>query len=169
MWPRILVLLYVLTTYGTLPIARSILNSLESRGLVSIVVLSSTVVAMVGLGWLAKRTRLWQRPMHFLILVAGIAGLCIFSTTLPLWAERIHLVQYAGLGVLVGQAVPIDNWRRFPTVALIACAVGLGDEAIQYVLPERVFDWRDVGFNALAGTVGALADFLIHHAKATER
>jgi hypothetical protein len=47
------------------------------------------------------------------------------------------------------------NGRRVPSPAALAVAVtsllGLLDEGIQAVLPSRVFDFRDVFFNALAG------------------
>ena len=75
-------------------------------------------------------------------------------------AERTHLFEYCLVAVLVHQALieRSRNGRRvpFPTLAAITVTVVLGwvDEWIQALLPNRVYDLRDVGTNAVAA-VGA--------------
>jgi VanZ family protein len=39
----------------------------------------------------------------------------------------------------------------------MAALIGLLDEVVQYFLPNRVFDWYDVGLNTCAALIGALA------------
>ena len=41
------------------------------------------------------------------------------------------------------------------------CAVGAVDELIQWGLPNRVGDWRDVGFNSAAGLLGTLVGVVL--------
>jgi len=48
----------------------------------------------------------------------------------------------------------------------LAAATGYVDEAIQYFLPNRVYDLRDVGFNALAGFGGIVVFAVLHWVKA---
>jgi len=48
-----------------------------------------------------------------------------------------------------------SRWR-YVLAALIVCVLGWGDEAIQYVLPRRHFEWRDVGLNLTAGVAALL-------------
>ena len=47
------------------------------------------------------------------------------------------------------------GWRRFPALAagVLNAAVGWGDELVQGVLPNRVYDLRDVLLNAIAGAL----------------
>ena len=40
---------------------------------------------------------------------------------------------------------------------LAAAAVSLWDEGLQYLLPDRVGDWRDVRFNLIASGLGLWA------------
>ena len=71
--------------------------------------------------------------------------------------ERTHLIEYGLVGILIHQAL-IERLRTgrgslMPAVLGVAMTVLLGwfDEGIQAILPNRVYDIRDVGFNALAG------------------
>jgi hypothetical protein len=70
--------------------------------------------------------------------------------------ERTHLIEYAVVAAFMYQAFVERrrNGRRVPapdalTVALVTL-LGLLDEGIQWLLPNRVFDMRDVFFNFLA-------------------
>jgi hypothetical protein len=73
------------------------------------------------------------------------------------WEERTHLLEYGIVAALIHQAFleRQRNGRPVPMPAATAVAatavLGLVDECIQAALPNRVFDIRDVGFNALAG------------------
>ena len=57
---------------------------------------------------------------------------------------------------------------RTATVGL-AASVGLLDEAIQYLLPNRFGDIRDVGFNLLAGVMGLVITTLLQDNRRRER
>jgi hypothetical protein len=59
--------------------------------------------------------------------------------------------------------------RRVPSPAALAFALtvllGFFDELIQAILPNRVFDLIDVGFNALAGLMAILASLALARAR----
>ena len=72
--------------------------------------------------------------------------------------ERIHLIQYGILACLVVRALKLD----FPPLAAYAGAffltslLGLGDEGIQHILPNRYFEWKDVILNSVSAGLGLL-------------
>lgn len=45
---------------------------------------------------------------------------------------------------------------RFGTVLTLGALIGLGDELIQWALPDRVFDWWDVAYNFAGVFFGAV-------------
>ena len=75
------------------------------------------------------------------------------------WEERTHLFEYALVAALLHEALleRQDNGRRTPWPALLALIIalllGLLDECLQSLLPNRVFEWIDVAFNSLAAVV----------------
>ncbi|MYD10332.1 MAG: hypothetical protein F4X02_09850 [Chloroflexi bacterium] len=95
-------------------------------------------------------------------IAVGIGILAVFLLTwlrLGSWEERTHLFEYALVAALVHEALleRRDNGGRVPAPTLLALLMslllGLLDETIQYLLPNRVFDPVDVAFNSLAATV----------------
>ena len=76
--------------------------------------------------------------------------------------ERSHLMEYSLVAVFVYEALTerVSQGRRVPLPAVAAILatslVGVIDECIQAVLPERVFDWRDILFNILAAVVAVI-------------
>lgn len=94
---------------------------------------------------------LWQA-----FTALSLAGLAWLQ---PMLIERTHLLLYGVLGVLAWRL--LGNWleggRRFAWATLLSAAVGLLDELGQGLHPERMFDWRDVGTNAAAAALTALA------------
>ncbi len=75
------------------------------------------------------------------------------------WEARTHLFEYALVAALVHEALleRRDNGRRVPAPTLLALLIclllGWLDEGVQSLLPNRVFDWIDVAFNALAAVM----------------
>jgi VanZ family protein len=48
---------------------------------------------------------------------------------------------------------------------LVTTVLGWLDEAFQWLVPDRVYDLRDVGFNALAGLVAVAATSALRWAR----
>lgn len=108
--------------------------------------------------FLIYTSRLWRLPLTnmlstAIILLAGIG----YSFSLPLPEERIHLVQFGLLGLLACPSLKgreESGWIWKPL--LFVFLVGVSDEVLQWFLPDRVFDLRDILFNTLGGIWGLL-------------
>jgi hypothetical protein len=72
--------------------------------------------------------------------------------------QQIHLAQYLGLGALAAACArtAVRPWAAGLRLAGLMLAVGFLDEMVQRALPQRVFDWADVGLNWAGGLVGLL-------------
>jgi len=81
-------------------------------------------------------------------VIVLVAILVIITIALPRTEERLHFVTFGLFGFFSKRLFPV--W-----LALLAIFIGsAGDELFQAWLPDRVGDWRDVGINIIAGTVG---------------
>ncbi len=106
------------------------------------------------------RERRRERYLALLLAVALAAGLLgLFRTGLAEVdaVERIHVLAYGLLACLFARALAP---RRDPSTWLLAflaaALVGILDEWVQWLVPTRVGDVRDVGLNAGAALPGLL-------------
>jgi len=88
------------------------------------------------------------------IWLAAVAGLYLFFTY-QLRAnpeESIHFIEYGLLGVSLYIALSFSTRDRtiYFAAFFIGCLVGFFDEFLQWLMPQRYIDIRDVGINALA-------------------
>ena len=95
------------------------------------------------------------------LLCVGFGILMQVMTITPV--EQVHAAEYAVLAALVyrAPATNIGPWARGLIALTYACIMGVVDEMIQYVLPNRVFDPRDIGLNWIAGGFGVLLSVLV--------
>jgi hypothetical protein len=119
------------------------------RGLVIIYV--SGLIVIAALFWyliIIKKERSPFRYLLFFIFLYIFFKINRLSIT-P--AEKIHLFMYSGLSAILYNALKIDldrySLRLYVCGMVICLAVGFFDEVIQFFLPNRVFDWRDVIIN----------------------
>ena len=83
------------------------------------------------------------------------------SFSIYVWAERVQFIQYGLLGLLVSRAYKISSFKMLLVSGLLIVSVGLVDEIIQWFLPNRYGDIRDVVMNSLGGVSGLwLGQFL---------
>ncbi|MBZ0253877.1 MAG: VanZ family protein, partial [Candidatus Methylomirabilis sp.] len=86
-------------------------------------------------------------------MMLGLSGIVV---------EQVHILLYGFMGVLVYQALDKRRAQREVFARAVAIVLGLGavDELIQGVLPNRVFDVRDIVSNGVSGLVAQLAILL---------
>ena len=88
----------------------------------------------------------------------GVAATILATATLALaWTaslwqrpeEAVHLVQYGVLAVLVQRALRErhPDLTAYPSAVLLTLFVGIVDEVIQWMVPGRFWDLRDVALN----------------------
>lgn len=96
-----------------------------------------------------------------IVWLASIAAVLIFWT----WSlmeqpeEAVHFLEYGGLGVLLYRALrpKMNNPGVFVAAALIGTIVGTIDETIQWIVPDRYWDFRDLVLNGGASVLVQLA------------
>jgi hypothetical protein len=114
------------------------------------------VIAVSAFGYLLFRGRR-RSPAH-LLLTGGICLLFVVViyniSTVP--ADRFHIVEYVILSILVFRALDgrIPPYLVYPGVIVCAFMVGVLDEAVQAVIPNRVYDPIDILVNWLSSLFG---------------
>ena len=152
----------VVVGYALIVPAQTALNALRSRGLLAKTVLAVFALAAIGLFVLVLRSR--PRPSEWVLYGAAMATYALILPRLEVVQERVHFLQYGVLaGVLylalrvrAGRLGSPRRWSSATIAALLTALVGWGDEGIQALVPSRVYDLRDIGFNALAGILAVL-------------
>lgn len=102
-----------------------------------------------------------QKDIHNFVWLAILAfAYAVALRSLKLPVERVHFVEYGLLSVFVFRALrhDIKNKSVYFCSGVIVFCLGFLDEGIQYLLPNRVYNTRDVVVN---GVAGILALFLI--------
>ncbi len=145
----------VVAIYATLGAAGGVVDALRERNLLrtSFGLVLGVVLAAFIWQWAKKRPG-WSE-IGVAVGVALVYATAFLRIENP--AERTHLIEYGIVAALIHQALleRARNGRSVPMPAMIAVGatalLGTVDECIQAVLPDRIFDVRDIGFNALAG------------------
>ena len=150
------VILCALSIFLIVPVARAIRNFLEARWGVSLFGYSVliVVIAVFLSGLYILWYRLKIRSFSNYIWLAAVALVYVFFT-LRLWnrpEEAIHFLEYGLLGFLLYNALRhnINDKGIYFIAFLIGALVGIFDEALQWMIPRRVWDFRDLGINALS-------------------
>ncbi len=145
----------VLAIYATLGPARTLVDALRERNLlqVSFVLVVLVVVGAVAAQWVRRPPGWGEVGVALGVALAYLVAFVRIENP----GERTHLVEYGVVAALIHQALleRARQGRRVPGPAALAVAatalLGLLDEGIQALLPGRVYDLRDVFFNAFAG------------------
>lgn len=153
-------LAYVLFVFLTVPVFPEIWVRLRHHTGAGIAHVGTILVGAVA-AWcavhacrraLAERA-LWRLPVLLLVLASYAWILRVFGQ-FP--AERLHLLEYGFMAFVLQRALRFD----LPTLRAYAWALGLTallgfvDESIQWVLPQRFFELKDVALNVMAGSLG---------------
>ncbi|RWX44484.1 hypothetical protein H206_01653 [Candidatus Electrothrix aarhusensis] len=161
-----LTLAYLLCIYTTLGIARPLAEYLRSTG-----ILLPTIIALFGgclplvLFW---RYRLISQKKFLLRILLIITLLCCAFLISALPEERLHFLTYGLAGWLICWSLearrlaflkarlknPLLHQILIWLIPFLLVWIAGGiDELIQWWLPNRIFDIRDIIFNGTAGKV----------------
>lgn len=156
----LITIFYTLFIFVTLPLTPALWNYLQlSFGYlplysIYLMYLSSTI-AMVGYLFFVSQERDITVYLKF-VAITTIFGYYLKTIDVP--AEKIHLIEYALLSYFMGRAFQLGDARnqyiRYFKAFLLITFIGFLDEGLQYYLPNRVFDIKDIFFNSLAGFLG---------------
>ena len=158
-------LLVVAAIYSTLAVTRVLTDALRARGLLGeafVVGLLLVVAAIVAQGLKAR-----PRGIEIGIALGVAAVYLLVFVRMALPEERTHLVEYGVVALLIHEALRerSKQGRHVPVPAVLAVAIasvaGLLGEGIQAWLPGRIFDPRDILFNALAAVMAVTASSAI--------
>jgi len=105
--------------------------------------------------FLIFRLKVKNFTQYFWLIASG--GLYVYFT-LQLKEhpeEAIHFLEYGLLSFFIFKALShrIRDWTIYIITILFVSLVGITDEFIQWLLPSRVWDYRDAGINALAAGI----------------
>jgi choline-sulfatase len=172
-WPRLQVfgedrvrawgiaLAYVVFVYATVPVFPTLWTRLQGHaGAKGAAHLGTVIVG--GLALLLayhalRRARegglLWRVPAIAVVLGLYVWLLAAFGT-FP--AERLHLLEYGFMAFLVHRALAPDmeSTSAYASAVVLTSLLGFGDETIQWVLPQRFFELKDVALNVAAASLG---------------
>lgn len=163
-----LALVYIAFVYCTIPLMPQVWGALLTHTEGAVKFLGIAAVVGLGLALLLKALRL-EGPHRWLrwagLLAVGLAYAYLLQRFARFPAERLHLVEYGLVGFLLLRALCLDlpAPRAYIVALLLTGLIGAGDELIQWVLPERVFEMKDVQLNFVSGALGLLAVRLSLH------
>lgn len=148
----ILIALYIISIYASLPYMRGFLElaySYLDKGGLTLALNATFVLIAVLLLWL-----LWLRGIgRFLVLAPIFIAIFVLIIRIEIPEERMHFIQYGILGIMSFFVFRGEAFGLLKAILLVTIA-GAIDEVIQYFLPNRVGDIRDVVFNTLGGVLG---------------
>lgn len=98
----------------------------------------------------AKKAKI-SLPSFFLLLPFLPFAFLFLKIKLP--EEKIHLIEYALLGLLVYKDFFKGRIKLYLSILFLLIVASL-DEIFQLILPDRIFDYRDIFFNSLGGFTG---------------
>ena len=152
----IAVVVYLIFLYSTLPLMPRMWNGISAYSQNLAKVLPGVVLFCAGVFVAMHLYMSRKRLEHFIWLLGFGVSYWIGLQMIKLPVEKLHFLEYSILAVLVfrllrhlRKGVSVYIWSAF-LVALL----GLIDEVIQYYLPMRSYDLRDVLVNAIAGILG---------------
>lgn len=148
--------LCILAIFFVIPLARTIQNFISARwgssffGYAVLAVIGT--VSVILLFFLFFRLKIREVSNYLWLLLVTV--LYVYFT-IQLWdvpVEAIHFLEYGLLGFFLFRALKfnIRDKSIFFIAFLIGSLVGIFDEILQWIVPLRLWDIRDVGLNALS-------------------
>jgi hypothetical protein len=152
--------LYVVVLYGLLPLGPAIgLGAIRTAPGAWLLGPGLGIIgAVVGVGLFVRLRRRGAPAWAYAALAAAAIGYTVVFTSLRAQRlERTHLAEYGIAAWLAWRAVRphvSGTFAAYAAAVLLGTAIGWGDELVQGLLPNRVYDLRDVAMNAAGAVLG---------------
>ena len=162
----------VTAIYSTLWAAGALAEGMRERDLLGVAFALGFLFVLAAIAGSALRRRPGKKEVW---VGLGVTAVYVMVVVRMAMEERTHLFEYGFLAVLIHQALVerVRNGRRVPAPAavavVLAALLGWIDEGIQGLVPNRVYDLRDVGVNALAGLMAITASLALTWARRSDR
>ena len=147
--------------YATLGVARTLAGALRASGLASGLFIFCCLLILLAV--VTQGLKRWPSSGELGVALGVSAVYLLILVRMAVPTERTHLIEYSVVALLIHEALAerASQGGRVPAPALTAVVaaslVGVLDECIQAFLPSRVFDPRDMLFNALAAVMAISA------------
>lgn len=148
----------------TIPLARTIQKFVAEQwgsGLFAYVVLASIAVSLIAAIYYIVRFRPALSGGRYIWLIAVAAIFTGYTIQLGKKSpeEAIHFIQYGVLGILVYRALAVHHHdiTIYFSAAVICGIIGTIDEVIQWLVPRRLWDLRDVWINFFSAALVQVA------------
>jgi len=150
---KILILLYILFIYLTLPVMGDFLNWLyEVMGKTQVRTGVDALLIIFILSIILFCVKKGFNKLIWILPPVLITAILMYS--LEVTEERIHFIEYGILGFLVLKTAKEHTWKQVGMAFGFVSLIGCGDEFIQWILPNRVGDFRDIIMNSVGGGLG---------------
>jgi hypothetical protein len=145
--------LYALAPFGP-DIQTTLLGRLGTGAYLLIPVPFVAAAGLLLVQKIRRRPREIFRTLVAFALFGALYASCLRLVERPI--EQVHFLLYGGLSGIIFWALSMDlvGWVLYPWTLLVVFLIGMGDEFIQWWLPNRVADFHDVLFDALGGALG---------------
>lgn len=143
----------------TRPLLRELADATDKRVLIYITVVVTVIAAAVAIRLnVLQQGRLSKSRLTALVFIVGLfAYFSLFKIKSP--QESLHFLEYGFLGLVTFRAFShrIHNVLIYPCTVLLCSCIGTYDEILQWVNATRIYDLRDIGWNATAACLSQLA------------
>lgn len=153
----LLVLLFSLLIFCTIPLARMIQGMFEAwlgrrAYFVAAAIMGIFIAIVVGAYIFRRRKRRILRRLGWMALLLGGAT-WVIRNQLQTPAEAIHFFQYGILSFLLFRAWShhVTDRLIYPIAFMSLLVIASLDEFLQWMMPGRYWDFRDIRLNAMAG------------------
>jgi len=157
------VMIWTLIIYVTIPLARTIqkfVNQHWSRELFTYAVLAAIIIALLAAVHHVIRHQTDSRGSYFwLLAVAAIFVGYTIELGKKSPEEAIHFVQYGVLGFWVYRALThrLKDFSIYFAAAIICGIIGIIDEFIQWLTPQRLWGLLDIWMNFFSASMVLIA------------
>ncbi len=140
--------LYILLIYITIPVGRYLTPLAAKLKIIENLIIIFSFVGLLLYTIYIKNLN----KILFSIIIIIIFSYLIFSLKLP--EERLHYIEYGILGFMIFKTLKNSSTKNLIYGITFVFAIGIIDEIIQYFLPNRVGDIRDIFMNLGGGALG---------------